>query len=407
MSNSAPLKATSTMTMQRRSLAVGVVALLVCAVAESVSPAPLLRAYLSAYMFFVGIALGSLVLLMAYHLTGGSWGFVIRRTLEAATRTLPLMAVLFLPIAFGVAYLYVWAQPEQVAQSAKLQYQSFYLQPHYFWIRAAVYFAAWIIIATMLSSWSRQEDETGNPRLAWKSMKLSAFGAVIYGISIHFASVDWTMSLEPVFHSTIWGPMTVSGQLLSAMAVAIIVLRFAVRSPEVAEVSSTKVVNDLASLLATLLILWAYMVWCQFMLVWIANLPVDVIWYMPRASTAWQVVIAVIAVFHFAIPLFLLLMRPIKRNVRAVAAIGALILFTELAFNYYEIMPNFPGEKLAEHWVDFVTPIGIGGLWLAHFLRQLEKRPLLPLNDYNREAALHLRHLDEEEAAREEAIAHG
>ena len=190
---------------QRWSLVIGIVALAVCAVGGAFNPAAFLRAYLAAFLFFLGFGLGSMVLLMVYHLTGGSWGLLLRRILEAAMRTLPLLAVLFLPIAAGVGYLYVWAQPDVVADSPKLQYQQFYLRPTYFWIRAAVYFILWIGIAFWLTRWSRLEDQTGNPRLAWKSQRLSGFGALVYGVTFHFAAVDWAMSLQPVFHSTIWG----------------------------------------------------------------------------------------------------------------------------------------------------------------------------------------------------------
>ena len=190
-----------------------------------------------------------MVLLMVYHLTGGSWGFLIRRILEAGMRTLPLLAVLFLPIACGIRYLYLWAQPDVVAASPQLQYQQFYLAPTWFWIRAVVYFAVWLAMAFLLASWSRKEDETGNPRLAWKSQQLGAFGAVAYGISLHFAAVDWGMSLQPVFHSTIWGPLFATGQLLSALAFALVVLAWLVNRPPLAEVDSPKVRNDLASLL--------------------------------------------------------------------------------------------------------------------------------------------------------------
>ena len=211
-----------------------------------------------------------------------------------------------------------------------------------------------------MSRWSRQEDETGNPRLAWKCLKLSGFGAVVYGISLHFAAVDWAMSLQPVFHSTIWGPMFAMGQLLSAFCFALIVLARLIDRPPLAEVASLKVRNDLGSLLLTLLILWAYMVWFQFMLVWIANLPVDIIWYLPRASLGWKVVIGAIAVFHFAIPFFLLLMRPIKRNSTAVAWIAGLILFMQLVFMYYQIMPGLAGDGVADYAMGFLAPIGIG-----------------------------------------------
>jgi hypothetical protein len=403
MTSDASIDRTGPARWQRRSLGIGVFALVVCAAGGFWDPGQFFRAYLAAYVFFLGIGLGSLAVLMIYHLTGGAWGLLIRRPLEAAMRTLPLLAVLFLPIALGIGYLYVWARPEAVASSAKLQYQQFYLNPQFFWIRAAAYFLVWLAIALVLGRWSRQEDESGDPRLAWKSRQLSAFGAVAYGISIHFASVDWVMSLEPVFHSTIWGPLFAFGQLLSGLAVALIVFAREADRPPVAEMVSLKAVNDLGSLLFTFLVAWAYMAWFQFMLVWIANLPVDVVWYLPRLRGAWLVVTLAIVLLHFVVPFFLLLARPVKRNPRAVARIAALILVMQLAFMYYQVMPSLEADGLAGHWMDFLTPIGVGGVWLAVFLWQLGRHPVLARHDYNRASALYLRRLDEEEAAREEA----
>ena len=348
-----------------------------------------------------------MALLMAYHLTSGSWGLMIRRILEAAMGTLPLLAILFLPIALGLGYLYVWAQPDVVATSPKLQYQQFYLHPSGFWIRAAVYFALWLVIAFLLSSWSRKEDRTGDPRLAWKSQKLSGFGAVIYGVSIHFASVDWTMSLQPAFHSTIWGPLFAAGELLSAMAFALIVLSCLIDRPPLVEVASRHVRIDLGSLLLTLLILWAYMAWFQFMLVWIANMQADVLWYIPRSTVVWKAMMWAIFALHFVVPFFLLLMRSVKANSKLVAWIAGLILVMQLVFMYYQTMPGMSPDAIVGHWMDLLIAVGLGGVWLACFLWLLQRRPVLAPNDYNRDAALHLRHLDEEEAAREEALAYG
>ncbi len=343
----------------------GTVALSASAIGASFSPVPFFRAYLAAYLFYLGIALGSMVLLMVYHLTGGSWGFLIRRILEAGMRTLPLLAVLFLPIACGIGYLYPWAQPEAVAASPQLQYQQFYLAPTWFLDSRRGLFCRLAGDGLPAGSWSRQEDQTGNPRLAWKSQQLGAFGAVAYGISLHFAAVDWGMSLQPVFHSTIWGPLFATGQLLSALAFALVVLARLVNRPPLAEVDSPKARNDLASLLLTLLILWAYMAWFQFMLIWIANLPVDVVWYLPRASSAWQWVMWAIVVLHFAVPFFLLLMRPVKRNSKAVAWIAGLILFMQLVFMNYQVIPDFPHATVSQHWMALLVPIGIGGIWLG------------------------------------------
>ena len=169
---------------------------------------------------------------------------------------------------------------------------------------------------------------------------------------------------------------------------------------------SSKARIDLATLLLTLLIVWAYMAWFQFMLVWIANMPVDVIWYLPRTSSFWQCVAWAIALFHFTIPFFLLLVRPVKRNSTAVAWIAGLILFMQLVFLDYQVLPTFSTANLSEHWMDVLVPLGIGGIWLAHFMWQLQRYPVLPLHDYNRATALHLRRLDAEEAVREEALSY-
>jgi hypothetical protein len=407
MSTAFPVNQFDTARWQRRSLGVGVAALVLGAVAAPFGPAAFFRAYLATWLFFLGIPLGSMALLMAYHLTGGSWGLMIRRILEAAMKTLPLVALLFLPIAWGIGYLYPWAQPELVAESPKLQYQQIFMNPPLFWIRAAVYFAVWIATASVLSYWSRKEDHSASPRLAWKTLKFSGFGAVLYGVSLHFAMIDWGMSLTPEFHSTIWGPTFATSQLLSAFSFAMIVLACLIQKPPLAEVASLKVRNDLGSLLLTLLILWAYMAWFQFMLVWIANLPVDVVWYLPRTSIGWKAAAWALFAVNFVVPFLLLLMRPVKRNSRTVAWIAGLILLMQLVFTYYQIMPGMSADGMGAFGMALLIPVGIGGLWLANFLRHLQRQPLLPPNDANRAAALHLRRLDEEEAAREEALAYG
>ena len=227
-----------------------------------------------------------------------------------------------------------------------------------------------------------------------------------YGITIHFAAIDWAMSLQPTFSSTIWGPLFASGQLLSGLAFALLVLACVIDRPPLGEVASLKARNDLGSLLLTLLILWAYMAWFQFMLIWIANMRVEVVWYDPRTSMAWKAAAWAILLLHFVLPFFLLLMRPIKRNSTAVAWVAGLILFMQLVFMYYQVMPGL-SRGILEHWVDLLAPVGLGGIWLAYFLWHLERQPLLAVHDYNRQSALRLRHLDEEEAARDKTLAYG
>jgi hypothetical protein len=394
--------------LQWRALVVGAVALAVCVVGAFFSPTQFFRAYLVAYLFFLGLAHGCFAILMIYHLTGGAWGFLIRRVLEAGMRTLPLMAVLFIPIACGVEFLYDWADPSLVAASRALQHKQVYLNVPFFIGRAVLYFVLWVGIAFLLSRWSREQDRTGDPALARRLTSLSGPGLAVYGVTITFASVDWVMSLQPAFRSTIFGPLFASGELLTGFACALVVMAWLVARPPLARLVSVEALNDLGNLLFTFLIIWAYMEFFQFMLIWIANLPYDVIWYLPRSTEGWQWVVWAIGIFHFAVPFFLLLSRDVKREPRALAALAGLILFMHLIYLYYQVLPAFPDTTLAEHWMDVLAPFAVGGLWLANFAWDLKSGPVLPQHDPSEQAAIHYRALDQEEAARAaEEVHHG
>jgi hypothetical protein len=390
-----------------RALGAGVVALVACIIGAAFWPAQFFRAYLAAYQFYLGIALGSFAIFMLYQLTGGAWGFLTRRLLEAAMRTLPLLAVLFIPIAIGVGYLFPWADPEVVAQSKQLQFNHLYLNKGIWWFRAALFFVLWAGITAVLSSWSRQEDRTGSPLLPRKFRLLSAPALVAYGVTITFASVDWVMSLQPAYHSTIFGPLYATGQLVTAQSFVLVVLAWLVSKPPFTELVSLETLNDLGNLLLTFLVIWSYMLWFNFMLSWIANLPEENIWFLPRSRNGWEWVAWSIFILHFAVPFFCLLLRDVKRNPWALASVAGLILFMQLVFLNFQVMPAFPNTTIAAHWMDFLIPVGLGGVWLAYFLWQLGRYPVLPLHDLNRAEAVHLRQTDIEAAAREEALHHG
>jgi hypothetical protein len=393
---------------QWQALVLGVAALVPCVVGAFFDPPQFFRAYLAAYQFFLGFALGSMVILTIYHLTGGAWGFLVRRTLEAAMRTLPLLAVLFVPIACGLPYLYLWAQDWQVKAFKDLQHKEVYLYPPFFWGRAALYFILWMGMAYLLNAWSRRQDEAESPRPGRKMTRLSGPVLIVYGITITFASVDWLMSLQPSFHSTIFGPIYAGGQILSALCLALIVLAWLlVRSPVGGRISQDAL-NDLGNLLLTFLVIWTYLVWFQFMLVWIANLPYEVSWYLPRIEGGWRWVAWALFVLHFAVPFLLLLGRDVKRDPKSLAQVAGLLLVMQVVFVYWQTMPAFNREApgIAQHWMDFLTPLGLGGLWLADFLWELKRAPLLPRHDPNREAAIHVREVEAEMAHAEEVL-HG
>ena len=391
--------------LQWPALGAGVVALVVCIIGAFFSPTQFVRAYLTAYQFFLGIALGGMAILMLYHLTGGAWGFLIRRILEAVARTLPLLAVLFIPVGCGLGYLYPWARPEG-ATLVREELRRWYLSPPWFWGHAVLFFVLWLALAYLLSLWSRRQDETGDPRLAHRLSRLSGPGLIVYGVTITFTAVDWVMSLQPNFRSTMFGPLFAAGQLVSGMAFALIVLAWLVARPPLVRLVSLEALNDLGNLLFTFVIIWAYMEFFQLMLIWIANLRYDISWYLPRSRDGWQWVAWALFVFHFAVPFFLLLMRDVKQRPVALAQVAGLLLFMHLVYGYYQVMPAFPGTTLGEHWMDFLMPVAVGGPWLAFFLWQLKRSPVLPRHDLSQESAVHLHELDLEAAAREEEMHH-
>ncbi len=385
----------------------GVVASGACVVGAFFDPAQFFRSYLAVYLFCQGIGLGCLAILMIYHLTGGAWGFLVRRFLEAGTRTLPLLALLIIPVGFGLRYLFTSARPEEVAASPNLQWKHIYLNVPFWWGRAVLFFAVWLVFTYFLNAWSRRQEETGDPRYAWRLEILSGPGLVAYGICMHFAAIDWIMSLQTAYKSSITGPLVAAGQMLTGMAVVLIVLAWLAPRPPLRDAVSAKALNDLGNLLLAFLVIWAYLLFFEFMLVWIANLRHEVTWYLDRSSGGWQWVNWALFLFHFAVPFLLLLQRAVKRNVVRLAWLAGLLLVAHLMFLDWQVLPAFPTTSLADHWMDFVMPIGLGGIWFAYYLWQLRDKPLLPRHDINEAHALLLLREDREEAEREAVISHG
>jgi hypothetical protein len=342
----------------------------------------LFRSYLVAYLFWFGVALGCLPLLMLHHLVGGTWGFVIRRILEAGTRTLPLMLILFVPLLFGIHSLYEWSHPNVVARDEILQAKHAYLNVPFFIIRAAAYFASWMTFAFFLNRWSDQQDATGNPLLVRRFQLLSAPGIIVYGLAATFASIDWAMSLEPHWFSTIYGMLFIVGQALAALALVIPVAALLSESPAVSEYMTADVFQDLGNLLLAFVMLWAYLSFSQYLIIWAGNLPEEIPWYMRRGRNGWQWVAAFLALFHFAVPFLLLLGRRNKRKKAILSWIAAAVLVMRWTDIYWLIAPSFL-PSLRIHLLDLGFFVLIGGIWFYVFLVQLNKRALLPLRDPN------------------------
>ncbi len=366
---------------RQRLLAVGVIGLAVCAIGAFIDPRQFFFSYLTAFMFWLGIALGCMAIVMLHHLSGGAWGLVIRRVLEAGTRTLPLMALLFVPIAFGARSLYEWARPEVIAADEVLKEKSLYLNVPFFLARAVLYFSIWAGLAYFLNRWSLEQDRTAEPRIARRLQLLSSGGIVLYALTITFASIDWVMSLEPHWYSTIFGVLFMGGQGLSALAFVIgVAVLLSDRKP-MAGVLTPSHFHDLGKLLLAFVMLWAYFAFSQFLIIWSGNIAEEIPWYLHRLTTGWQWVGLVLIVFHFAVPFIVLLSRANKRNVRALGVIAAGVIVMRMVDLFWIIGPENHQHGLSVHWLDVVTPLAVGGIWLAAFVTQLSNRPLLPIND--------------------------
>jgi hypothetical protein len=378
--------------IQRLALVVGLAGLVLSVVGFIVSREHFFKSYLLGYVFWISIPLGSLALAMVHHLSGGAWGVVIRRILEASSRTLPFMAVLFLPLVFGIHDLYEWSHADAVAQDPILQHKAPYLNTPFFLVRAAIYFLAWSALAYLLSSWSLAQDRGDVAKGVWMQ-RLSGGGLVLYAVTILFMSVDWVMSLDPHWFSTMYGVLFMGGQGLSALAFTIAVAVLLSRTEPMSRVIAPAHLHDLGKLLLAFVMLWAYFSFSQYLIIWSANLPEEIPWYLRRMVGGWQYVGLLLILAHFALPYVLLLSRDLKRQGSRLILVAVLVVVMRIVDMFWQIGPMHGEEGLSLHWLDAVLPIALGGVWVALFLWQLGTRPLLPLGEpYLAEALEHGKH---------------
>jgi len=376
---------------QQRALIVGALFTLVFAVGLFVDRAQFFHSYLLAFSFWAGISVGSLALLMLQHLTGGGWGLVIRRVLEASTRTLPLVLILFVPIVLGAHWTYRWTDHEEMA-SRVLTEKAKYLNLPFFTVRAAIYFAIWLALAFFLNRWSLLQDRTADRQYTKRMRMLSGPGMVLFVFTVTFASIDWFMSLDPEWSSTIYGFLFVAAWSLSALAFTIAVMAALSKYEPMNNVVAQLHFHDLGKLLLALVMLWSYFAFSQFLIIWSGNLPEEISWYLPRIHGAWGAIALAVIVLHFAFPFLFLLSRSFKRHAGKLVIVAVLVLLMRLIDLFWMIAPNFNAGQFHVSWMDLVAPIGIGGLWLSFFARALTKRPLIPINDPLYETVLEQKH---------------
>ncbi len=391
--------------LQQRALIVGAIALIAGFAGAAMNLDRFFMSWLIGFLFCLSLTLGCLGLLMLQHISGGQWGMVGRRVFEAGSRMLPIMALLFVPLLFGMPKVFQWARPEAVASSHVLQMKVAYLNVTFFVIRAVVYFLFWLLCMVLLNRWSAEQDsgQAVSKVDSIRFRKVSAPGLLFLVITVTFASVDWVMSLEPEWFSTIFGLLTIAGYGLTGLAFTIVVLAAIDRDRPAGSLLTPRHFHDFGKLLLAFTMLWAYLSFSQFLIIWSGNLPEEIPWYIERIRGSWGAVAIALVIGHFFVPFALLLSADLKKRSQLLQKVALFILAMRLVDLIWYVAPAFrhlapegaggAHSVIPMHWMDIAIPVGLTGLWVFLFVRQLRTRSLFPVNDpYLKEAFSHDAH---------------
>lgn len=367
---------------------IGIILLIVGALATGQTEQAL-RSYLLGYIYWAGIGIGMLGLLILQHLTGGSWGVAARRVLEAGAQTMPLLLILSLPIILQTPKIYEWAAYQAGGHGGDkiLDWKAPYLNIPFFIARTFIYYAIWFGITYYLVNLSKKQDKTGDWRISHQFHGFSGVAMIIFVLAVSFAAVDWAMSLDPHWFSTIYGLLFLIGFALSALSFLVLLMQWLAQREPMNHVLGAPHFHDWGKLMLAMVMVWTYFNLSQIIIIWSGNLPEETPWYLRRMANGWDIVGVILILFHFALPFFLLLQRDLKRRSRSLAIVALFILLIRAVDLFYLIMPNpwVHDHEKANHfnlsWMDPVAIIGVGGIWVFAFFWLLRRRPLMPIND--------------------------
>ncbi|MBI2434923.1 MAG: hypothetical protein HYV26_18875 [Candidatus Hydrogenedentes bacterium] len=343
--------------------------------------------FLVAYIITVGLSVGCLAGVMLHHLCGGAWSFMIQRILEAASRTLPYVLGLGVLVVLGGAWfgnLYPWTSEEFRQTHHIVEKKEAFLNLGTFTIAFFIYYAIWMSLMFLYNGWSKRVDETGDPATIARMRQLAAPGLMVYVLSLTFAAVHWVMSLEPEWFSTIFGAWLIAGYNITIVAFATIVLSYLAGEAPISGKITTRHFHHLGTFMCGFVIFWSYVSFCQFLLIWNANIPEEIAWYLNRQGSLTFLTI-ILMIFNWFVPMMLLLMRNNKTNPVKLRRIAFYLLAVRLIDVYWNIVPSFPGNHRQLNWFTVVlvvaAAVGVIGLWVWLFLGELKKRPLLAVQD--------------------------
>ena len=365
--------------VQTRALVIGVGGLAISVVGLLLDREQFFRSYLVAWIFWAAIALACLGWQMVQHLSAGYWGLVLRRALEAGARTLPFLFVMFVPLYFGMESVWEWST-EHAAHDELIQKKAAYLNVPFFWARTALYFAIWTVLAYTLSHYSRRQDETGAPEVTVRLRNLSGPGVVLFVLVCTFACWDWLMSLDPHWFSSLYGFYFVSSTALTGMLFMIVCAWWLAQRPPLDRLLTPRHFHDYGKLSLALVMFWAYMTLSQFLITWAGHVPEFTVWYQARNSGGWRSFTYVLVLFHFFVPFLLLLSATLKKQPSRLVLVACYLLVMRWVDLYWQAAPSFHAE-IQLHWLDATTLVGVGGVWVFLFVRELRARTMVPIRD--------------------------
>jgi len=371
--------------LQRRGMMVAVAGLVTGGIGVLLQPDQFMPSWLIGFLFCTGLSLGCLALLMLQHMTGGQWGLVGRRIFEAGSRLVWFGALLFIPVAAFAPKLFLWARPEAVAIDEILKFKEPYLNLPFFILRAVIYFAVWMFCVMLLNKWSAAQDrgEVAVTEADTRRFRvISAPGLIAYIVLMSLGAVDWIMSLEPHWYSTIFGFIIVVGQTLSALAFTVAVLTILQPREPMNSVLNTRHFHDLGKLMLALVMLWAYFSFSQFLIIWAGNLPEEIPYYLTRLAGGWKYLSLALVFGHFMLPFCLLLSADLKKRPRLLSRVAWFIVAMRLYDTIWLVAPVFhQGGALPLGLANIGIPLALAGAWVFLFAGQLRKHALLPVSD--------------------------
>jgi hypothetical protein len=352
-----------------------------CAILGAADPKQFFFSWLVSFLFFLSLALGALFFVLIQYACQGGWGIVLRRVGETIFATLPVMAVLFLPLLLGLRDLYSWAAPGAAEHDALLRWKAPFLNVPFFLIRAAIYFGAWCFIALLYYRVSRGQDATGDPSASARLRRLAGPAIIVLALTQTFASIDWIMSLTPHWYSTIFGVYFFAGSFVGFIALLSVVAAAMRRAGLLDTVISAEHLHDVGKLLFGFTAFWAYIAFCQFFLIWYANLPEETIWYKARLEGSWKTISILLMAGHFGVPFFYLMGRDVKRRGSTLAVGGAWLLAMHFMDLYWQVMPTLHPEGVRLSALDAAAFVAIGGCFVAAASWLMRRQALVPLRD--------------------------